>query len=176
MKSKLRSAQLMTPLGPFAIIASDLGVHAAGFTTSVELDDWLQIRARDGSDTLGSAPRPVEDLGEIANSVRSYFDGDLRALDGLPVTQAGGPFVSAAWEAMRSIPCGSTITYRELAASAGRSAAVRAAGMACAGNRVALIVPCHRVVRSDGGLGGYRWGLAVKRWLLAHETANSASQ
>jgi len=70
---------------------------------------------------------------------------------------------------MREIPAGQTWSYRDVAAKAGKPDAVRAAGTACGRNRVAPFVPCHRVVRSDGSLGGYGFGLDVKRWLLGHE-------
>src|SRR5690606_41781722 len=77
--------------------------------------------------------------------------------------------LARAWAALRRIPPGRTLPYTRLATAAGRPAAVRAAGMACARNPVSLIVPCHRVVRADGALGGYRWGVEVKRWLLNFE-------
>ena len=72
---------------------------------------------------------------------------------------------------LRTVPAGEPVTYTEFAELAGRPAAVRAAAMACARNAAALFVPCHRVLRLDGSLGGFRWGLDVKRWLLAHEAA-----
>jgi methylated-DNA-[protein]-cysteine S-methyltransferase len=76
-----------------------------------------------------------------------------------------------AWHVMREIKPGDPVTYSRYAELAGRPAAIRAAAAACARNAVALIVPCHRVLRTDGSLGGYRWGLPVKSWLLAHESA-----
>src|SRR5205807_2525819 len=79
-------------------------------------------------------------------------------------------FQQAAWSAMRGVPAGQTISYRELAGRSGTGSA-RAAGSACGRNAVALFVPCHRVVQSGGGLGGYYWGLDRKRWLLEHERA-----
>jgi methylated-DNA-[protein]-cysteine S-methyltransferase len=75
---------------------------------------------------------------------------------------------------MREVPPGETITYTELAARAGSPTAVRAAGQACARNVIAPIVPCHRILRSDGTFGGYAYGLHVKRWLLAHERGETA--
>lgn len=108
-------------------------------------------------------------VAPVADAVARYWAGDLTALDGVPVAQPGGPFRQAAWAAMRTIAPGETVTYAELAAMAGRPTAVRAAGSACATNTVAPFVPCHRVVRSDGTLGGYAWGLEVKQALLAHE-------
>ena len=110
----------------------------------------------------------------VAAAIRNYFDGHLSALDGLPVEQPGGAFRQAAWAAMRGIAAGRACSYAQLAASAGRPAAVRAAGSACATNRVPLLVPCHRVVRSDGSLGNYFYGTDVKRWLLRHEGGSGA--
>jgi methylated-DNA-[protein]-cysteine S-methyltransferase len=99
----------------------------------------------------------------------AYFDGDVTAMDVLPVEQPGGAFRQAALKVRREVPAGQVITYAELAARAGNPGAVRAAGSACAQNMVAPIVPCHRIVRTGGSLGGYYYGLSVKDWLLAHE-------
>jgi methylated-DNA-[protein]-cysteine S-methyltransferase len=113
--------------------------------------------------------RVLADLGEPTAAVWAYHNGELSAVDGVPVRQRGGPFLERAWEVLRAVPAGAPLSYTELAAKSGRPAAVRAAAAACARNATALFVPCHRVVRSDGGLGGFRWGLPTKRWLLAHE-------
>jgi methylated-DNA-[protein]-cysteine S-methyltransferase len=85
------------------------------------------------------------------------------------VRQRSGEFIERAWAVLRSIPAGAPISYTEYAAKAGRPDAVRAAAAACARNAAALFVPCHRVRRGDGTLGGFRWGLPVKRWLVDHE-------
>ena len=74
-----------------------------------------------------------------------------------------------AWDVLRTVQAGAPVTYSEYASMSGRPAAVRAAASACARNSAALFVPCHRVIRIGGNLGGFRWGLDVKRWLLAHE-------
>jgi methylated-DNA-[protein]-cysteine S-methyltransferase len=120
------------------------------------------------------APDDVADhptLDGVVRAVERYAAGDLSALDGVPVEQPGGPFFQQAWAAMRAIPAGTTTTYTELAAAAGSPMAVRAAGSACARNLVAPFVPCHRVLRTGGLLGGYYFGLDVKRALLTHEGA-----
>jgi methylated-DNA-[protein]-cysteine S-methyltransferase len=107
--------------------------------------------------------------------VRSYFDGDLTAIDGVPVEQRiGGQFIEHAWQVMREIKPGAPLTYTEFAELAGRPEAIRAAATACARNPAALFVPCHRVRRRDGSLGGYRWGLTVKSRLLEHESQTAA--
>jgi methylated-DNA-[protein]-cysteine S-methyltransferase len=97
-------------------------------------------------------------------------DGDVAAIDEVPVEQrTGAAFLDHAWRTLRDVPGGEAVTYTEYAALAGRPAAVRAAAQACARNAAALFVPCHRVLRADGTLGGYRYGLRVKKWLLGHE-------
>lgn len=108
-------------------------------------------------------------LGAITDALAAYLDGDLAAIDAVPVEQTASPFMARAWEQLRAIPAGAPQTYAQLAASSGNPAAIRAAGSACARNTAALFVPCHRVLRSGGALGGFLYGLDVKRWLLAHE-------
>jgi methylated-DNA-[protein]-cysteine S-methyltransferase len=163
MEARMNTTTIATPAGPLTIVATDAGaVRAAGFTgDATELLPRLQTRQ-------------LSDLGGITKAVESYLEGDLTAIDEIPVDQpAGGSFVTVAWRVLRDTKPGEQLTYTALAAGAGRPAAVRAAANACARNAAALFVPCHRVVRTDGGLGGYRWGTDVKRWLLDHESTAS---
>lgn len=126
----------------------------------------------------GSRPR-IETLppgGAAARRVRDrlahYFDGDLAALDAVAAEPAGGtPFQRRVWRTLRSIPAGSTISYGALAARIGAPRAVRAVGSANGANPIPLVLPCHRVIASDGSLGGYGGGLPMKEWLLRHEGA-----
>ncbi|GIF06366.1 methylated-DNA--[protein]-cysteine S-methyltransferase [Actinoplanes siamensis] len=163
----LRHSTMDTPAGPFTMLVADSGaVRASGFTTDVP----GLVRLMHPS--LVEPTEPADDVGPARAAVRAYFAGDLLALDAVPVEQhTGGPFMAHAWQVMRDIKPGDPVTYTHYAELAGRPAAIRAAAMACARNAVALIVPCHRVLRTDGSLGGYRWGLPVKSWLLEHETA-----
>jgi methylated-DNA-[protein]-cysteine S-methyltransferase len=163
----LHYSTMDTPIGPYTALVSDAGaVRAAGFTR--EVGQLLALVHPD----LREETQPAADLGAASAAVRSYFDGDLAALDDVPVEQRiGGQFIAQAWQVMRDIKPGTPLTYTQFAALTGRPDAVRAAAAACARNAVALVVPCHRVRRSDGTLGGYRWGLTVKSWLLAHERA-----
>lgn len=154
-----------TPVGPFTILASDdNAVRAAGFTTDAA--ELLRLV----HPSLRGQPRARPDLGPVTDAVRSYLDGDLAALDDIPVEQhTGGAFLGHAWDTLRTVKPGEPVTYTDFAVLAGRPGAIRAAASACARNAVALIVPCHRVIGTDGTLRGYRWGLDVKKWLLAHE-------
>jgi methylated-DNA-[protein]-cysteine S-methyltransferase len=120
--------------------------------------------------TFDPTPQPVRrDQFGVYDVLEAYFAGDVGALDTLTVEAQGTPFQQEVWAQLRKIPVGSTISYGELARRVGRPKAQRAVGMANASNPVALIVPCHRVIRTGGALGGYAFGLDYKRWLLAHE-------
>jgi methylated-DNA-[protein]-cysteine S-methyltransferase len=120
--------------------------------------------------TFDPTPQPVRrDRFGVHEVLEAYFAGEVGALDTLTVDAKGTPFQQEVWAELRRIPVGSTISYGELARRVGRPKAQRAVGMANASNPVALIVPCHRVIRTGGALGGYAFGLDYKRWLLAHE-------
>ncbi len=99
----------------------------------------------------------------------------MRAIDAVPVRQASGPYRAHAWDVLRTVEPGDPVTYTRYAELSGRPAAVRAAAGACAMNAAALFVPCHRVLRTDGSLGGFRYGLDVKRSLLDREARATAS-
>jgi methylated-DNA-[protein]-cysteine S-methyltransferase len=157
-----------TPVGPLTtVVDADGAVLAAGWNS--ELAD---VVARIHPSLRGELVRRRE-IGAATAAVRAYLAGDLDAPAVVPVRQSSrGDFLTAAWKTLREVPAGRPVTYAEFAARAGRPAAVRAAAQACARNAAALFVPCHRVIRTDGSLGGFRWGLDVKRWLLAHEAEN----
>jgi len=159
------SSTVDTPAGPLTtIVDADGAVLACGFTARTEeLLPLVHVKLRD-------EPRARRDLGAATTAAAAYFAGDLAAIDRVPVRQqTDGTFLAYAWEVLRAVPAGAPVTYTEYAAKAGRPAAIRAAAAACARNAAALFVPCHRVLRTDGTLGGYRWGLPTKRWLLDHE-------
>jgi methylated-DNA-[protein]-cysteine S-methyltransferase len=162
---------LETPAGPLSLLAHGDTLVGAGFTGDPgELHARLRPALRAGE--LAQA-RPG-DLDWLVKPVRDYFDGDVTALDGLPVSQPGSAGRQRLWALMRGVPAGTTVSYARLAELAGQPGAARAAGAACAANLIAPVVPCHRVLRSDGHLGGYYYGLACKKWLLRHEGALAA--
>lgn len=107
-------------------------------------------------------------LRQTRAQLTAYFDGRLRAFE-LPLEAAGTPFQQRVWEALRAIPYGEVCTYGELAASIGAPGAARAVGSANSRNPISIIVPCHRVVRGGGLIGGYAGGVGTKSWLLALE-------
>lgn len=159
---------LDTPIGPFtAVVDEDGAVLASGWTATT--DDLLPLihpTLRPSSVTY------ADDLGAVGEAITRYHAGELSAIDDVPVRQRSGEFLQHAWDVLRTVPAGAPVTYTEYAAKSGRPAAVRAAASACARNAAALFVPCHRVLRTDGTLGGFRWGVEVKQRLLDHERAH----
>jgi methylated-DNA-[protein]-cysteine S-methyltransferase len=105
----------------------------------------------------------------IRRAISDYFLGDLCAINSIPVTTGGTSFQREVWAALRTIQAGTTLSYGALARQLGRPKSVRAVGLANAANPVAIVVPCHRVIGTDGSLTGYGGGIHRKRWLLIHE-------
>lgn len=160
----LQATALSTPAGWFTALSDDDGVLAAGFTADPEeLRRLLPATRRD------TAVRAGTDHDPIGAALAAYFSGDLAALDDVPVSATGSVHQARVWAALRSLPPGAPVSYGQLAARTGSPAAARAVGRACGRNPTAVVVPCHRVVRGDGALGGFAWGVDVKRWLLDHE-------
>jgi methylated-DNA-[protein]-cysteine S-methyltransferase len=138
---------------------------ASGFSSFAKLQAQLENIDQERRTTT------VKRIPIVSDLLNDYFDGDLKALDGISVRQPGERFSQSAWKAMRKISPGKTISYADLAKKSGSPDAIRAAGSACARNLIALVVPCHRIVKSGGALGNYAYGLGAKEWLLRHEGA-----
>jgi methylated-DNA-[protein]-cysteine S-methyltransferase len=153
-----------SPLGSLLCVASPAGLAAVLFGGD---DQALARVARAFGPVAVTVERARPDLEK---ALAAYFDGDLAALEGLPVdlTAVTG-WRRQVLEVLRAVGPGQLVTYGELAARSGRPGAARATGQAVGANPIAVVVPCHRVVASDGTLGGYAGGLARKQWLLAHE-------
>lgn len=146
-------------------------------------EPWLEQSAvsqpRPSGGDLGGGPRgdgprdpaPRAAASPFLHALSACFDGDFSALVSVPVDLAGTEFQRTVWAALRTIPPGRTLSYGELARKIGRPNAVRSVGAANGANPVSLVIPCHRVIASDGRLGGYGWGPERKRWLLTHEGA-----
>lgn len=165
----LLTDEIESALGTLVIVARD--ERLAGLEYADCRDRMIEaLTARYGRTRFTPASDPFGFSGRI----RDYLAGDLRAVDDVPVAPGGTPFQREVWAALRRIPAGTTATYAEMAAGIGRPAAPRAVGAANARNPIAIVIPCHRLVGSDGSLTGYAGGLPRKRWLLAHEGALSA--
>lgn len=159
-------ATLDTPNGPFTVIADDAErVLASGWT-----EDPAYLSALIHRSLRPESLHRSEALGRLTDAVAAYYAGEVDAPARVEVVQlSGGTFLNKAWDALRLVDPGRPVTYTEFAERAGEPAAVRAAATACARNAAALFVPCHRVKRSDGSLGGFRYGLETKKWLLDFE-------
>lgn len=156
-----------TPIGEMVILADhDGNLRVVDWTDHEErMRHSLQLHYDKDGFTLESVRNP----SGLTQAIRSYFAGELKAIDTLPVQTAGTPFQREVWHALRNIPCGTTVSYATLAERIGRPTAVRAVGLANGSNPVGVVVPCHRVIGSNGSLTGYGGGIERKQWLLEHE-------
>jgi methylated-DNA-[protein]-cysteine S-methyltransferase len=160
--------RIPTPLGEMFIVTdSDENLRAAYWTDEARMTGVLRAHFRETGFTVEPRLKPSSHVAAF----RRYFGGELSAIDQLIVKTAGTAFQREVWQALREIPCGSTISYSALAQRIGRPAAVRAVGLANGSNPICVVVPCHRVIGADGSLTGYGGGLERKRWLLRHESA-----
>jgi methylated-DNA-[protein]-cysteine S-methyltransferase len=164
--------RLETPIGEMLIVADEGGNLRATDWTEHESGMQRSLRCQHGEN--GFKIEQARNLGGLTDAIAAYFAGDLKAIDALPVQAGGTPFQQEVWRALRAITCGTTVSYAELAQRIGRPTAVRAVGLANGSNPVGVVVPCHRVIGSDGSLTGYGGGLERKRWLLEHESGRAS--
>lgn len=157
---RISYAVVETTLGPMLVAATDKGVCRLSFGEGREELEQRFPRA----ELVEGGGRFSALLAQVIEAVEQ--PGDSRAI---PLDVQGTAFQEAVWDALRAIPPGETRSYAEIAAAAGRPQAVRAAGSANGANNVAVLIPCHRVVRKDGSLGGYAYGTQIKRELLDRE-------
>ena len=158
----IRWAVAQTSLGPMLVAATDKGICRLSFD-------------EDGDEVHRRVPKAAIEQGVVA--LHALVKGAIaaverpRSMPDLPLDIAGTAFQQAVWQELMRIPPGETRTYAQIAAAVGKPNAVRAAGTANGANRVAVLIPCHRVIRTDGGLGGYAYGLSRKEALLSREAA-----
>jgi AraC family transcriptional regulator of adaptative response/methylated-DNA-[protein]-cysteine methyltransferase len=159
-----------SPLGPMLALANDAGLYLLEFVDRRGLEREVKtLRARVGRHVV---PGEHRHLDRIGSDLAAYFAG--RSLSfATPVQLEGTPFQRDVWATLQAIPPGATRSYADVAAAIKRPAAVRAVGRANGDNRLAIIVPCHRVIGADGTLTGYGGGLWRKAWLLEHERSHS---
>jgi methylated-DNA-[protein]-cysteine S-methyltransferase len=160
--------RIVTPIGELLLVADrDGNVRAIDWTDHEARMLWL-LRLHYGEHGFNLEHASNQD--RLRRALRDYFEGDVEAIDALPVQTGGTPFQRTVWSALREIACGTTASYAKLAERIGRPTAVRAVGLANGSNPVGIVVPCHRVIGSDGSLTGYGGGIERKRWLLEHES------
>ena len=154
-----------SPIGVLNLIADEQILLA------LNLSNVKALKESVSKEDFAKGFKDVRKIQVISELLSDYFAGDINAINGITVRQPGAPFSQAAWKAMRKVKAGKVLSYADLADRSGSSAAVRAAGSACAKNAIALVVPCHRIVKTGGALGNYAYGLSKKEWLLRHEGA-----
>lgn len=168
----IRHGVVATPFGAAVVMATDRGICGLGFSEDcgheAALADltarWPQATFREDHDGIGAIAAPLFETGDA--------DGDGRGREAR-LHLMGAPFQIKVWEALLTVPSGHVTTYSEIAQAIGAPRAVRAVGTAVGRNPISWLIPCHRALRKSGGLGGYHWGLPVKRALLAWEAARA---
>jgi AraC family transcriptional regulator, regulatory protein of adaptative response / methylated-DNA-[protein]-cysteine methyltransferase len=164
--------RILTPLGPMIAAADDEALHLLEFADRRLLPAQLS-RLRQRLD-CGFAAGDNAVLARSRSELAEYFDG-TRSHFTVPIALSGTDFQQSVWRQLQQIPYSATVTYEAVARSIGRARAIRAVGRANSDNRLAIIVPCHRVVRRDGTLSGYSGGVRRKEWLLSHEQSIAAA-
>lgn len=157
--------RVATPIGTALVVTDEAGMLRAFNWTDYEdqMSAWISKRYPKSARREGAGP--------LRRALDAYFAGEVGALETVPWEAAGTAFQRKVWQTLCTIPVGETLSYGQLAERIGRPTAMRAVGLANGSNPVALIVPCHRVIGSNGSLTGYGGGLPRKRWLLEHEGA-----
>ena len=169
----LAATWIETPLGPMLAIAGDAGLELLEFVDRRALETELrELRASTrfarSAQAAAIVPGDHPILKQTTDQLREYFAGTRREFD-VPLNQRGSAFQLAAWQALREIPYGETRSYTDMARRVGSPGAVRAIGRVNGQNQIAIVVPCHRVIRADGSLCGYGGGRWRKQWLIDHE-------
>lgn len=162
----IQIADIDSPIGMIRLAANDAGLVALDY-----LDRWDEVRQRLERRFGKLDFQKADDPHGAITRIKRYLSGDLSALEDIPVDTGGTEFQQQVWMALRAIPPGRTTSYLEIARSIGRPNATRAVGAANGRNPISIIIPCHRVIGTDGQLCGYAGGLERKRWLLSHEGA-----
>jgi methylated-DNA-[protein]-cysteine S-methyltransferase len=162
---RLKLERWISPMGPLLIVTEEDGVLRA--LEFGEHESRMERLLRDyyGDYTLERGKTSAV----VLRALQDYFDGKLEAVNQVRTATGGTPFQREVWQALRSIPSGTTMSYGQLAVKIGRAGASRAVGAANGANPIPIVVPCHRVIGADGSLTGFGGGLANKRWLLDHE-------
>jgi len=166
----LPAMEIQTPLRPMIAAADASGICLLEFLDRRALfTEMRRLRERFGAAIV---PGMNEHLEHLRSELQEYFAGTREKFE-VPLNPRGTPFQRSVWDRLRQIPYGTTVSYAQIAREAGRPSAVRAVGRANGENSIAIVIPCHRVVKSDGSLCGYGGGVWRKRWLIQHESRHS---
>lgn len=170
--TRIVTSLMHTPLGPMLAGTTDAGICLLEFTDRPMLPTQLRTLQRRLGRSIVAGRHPH--LDHLQEQLDAYFAGRRHSFD-MPLVAPGSPFQERAWSELLGIRLGETMSYEQLADCVGRSGAQRAVGTANGANRIALLIPCHRVIRKNSDLGGYGGGRWRKEWLLAHERGMAAT-
>jgi AraC family transcriptional regulator, regulatory protein of adaptative response / methylated-DNA-[protein]-cysteine methyltransferase len=163
----LTSTSITTPLGSMIALADDTALYFLAFEDQADLEQEKAALIKITGATIVAGGSPI--TAKLSAELKDYFAGKLTTFK-TPVKLVGTPFQLKVWKALQSIPFGKTVSYAQLSHGIGLPNAFRAVANANGANRLPLIIPCHRVIKSDGQLCGYNSGVSRKAWLLEHET------
>lgn len=170
-KNILKSTWLDTKLGPMIAIADEKMLYLLEFAKQKGLEYGLESLKHKTKSVIISGR--TASIDSIEKELEQYFDERLTEFK-TPIMLLGSPFQQSVWKELQKIPHGETRSYFDIASSLGKPSAFRAVAQANGANRLAIIVPCHRVINKNGDLGGYAGGLSHKKWLLYHENKENS--
>lgn len=171
VKSPLVAKWLTTPIGAMLAVVNDDGVCLLEFVDRRAIETQIAVLRRRFETYVVPGEHPM--LARVEREAKKYFEGKSAVID-VPLAVKGTEFQERVWEVLREIPPGETQSYAQVAKEMGRKSAVRAVARANGDNRLAIVIPCHRVIGSDGSLTGYGGGIWRKEWLLEHERKMAA--
>lgn len=169
----LKTTWFDTPVGLVVAVADDEVLYLLEYAKKINLERKTAIIRKNLDARLEKGHNPI--LESIKREMDLYFAGRLKRFE-TPIKLTGSSFQNSVWEELRTVPFGTTISYADLAASIGRPSAFRAVAQANGQNPLIIVVPCHRVINADGGIGGYQSGIAKKQWLLDFEKSILAGE
>ena len=163
---------MATPLGDIFLAFDGQGALLSLDWSQKGRDDYYSLKRYYGDDQQRQGDLPAS----LADPLKAYFEGQIDAIETMPVHLPGTDFQRSVWKALREIPAGTTCSYKDIACKIGNPKAMRAVGMANNSNPIAVVVPCHRVIGADGKMVGYGSGVPRKTWLLRHEGVDVPEQ
>lgn len=166
MSRLLKAVEFDTKMGAMVAIADDKGLYLLEFEDAPKTQKEVERLKQKFSYAIETGSSPILTL--IKTEMSQYFEGTLKAFK-TPLVMLGTPFQKSVWQALMSIPYGETCSYSDIAKTIGMPMAFRAVANANRSNTLSIIIPCHRVIKSDGSLCGYGGGVARKEWLIQHE-------
>lgn len=166
MTEILKSKHIDTKLGLMVAIADDAFLYLLEFVDCKGLEREVErLKQKTKLEIMSGSTRPIE---SIEKELKQYFDGQLKEFK-TPLFFMGSPFAKRVWDELQRIPFGATRSYAHIAAAIGKPTAFRAVARANSANQIAIVIPCHRVINTNGELGGYSGGITRKNWLINHE-------